>query len=146
MNVGESLSVYLANDVSASNTTLISAGLSFAIGAGESYHFVYTLSCASTNLAGFDHKVNAPNCTGAYINTSSTSASIGVNGNTTGLAVNTRYGKIGSFQETHSNTISGDLVNTGGATTCDLQFAKNTATGVSTVVKGGSSVLYTRTA
>lgn len=141
MNVGESLSVNLANDVPSSKTTLISAGLPFPVGAGESYHFIYTLSCTATNLAGFDHKINAPNCNGNYINTSSTSASMG-----SGLAVNSREGKVGTFQDTTSNTISGDFVNTGGATTCDLMFAQNTTNAIPSKVKKGSSVLYTRTA
>ncbi len=146
MNVGESNAVGITSDVPATNTTLVSAGLSFAVGAGESYHFLYTLSCTSTNLAGFEFNLVAPNCSGNFINTSSTSASVGVNGTTTGLSPNTQYGKQGTFQETHSNTISGIITNGGGATTCDLQFAQNTTNGTPSKVKGGSSVLYTRIA
>lgn len=146
MNVGESSAKGISNDIPATGVTLVSAGMPFDVGAGESYHFLYTLSNTSTNLAGFDHCIVAPGCTGSYINTSSTSASIGDNAGTTGLAVNTRYGKTGNFNDTHSNTISGILVNGGAATTCDLQFAKHAAVGVDTVTNGGSSVLYTRIA
>lgn len=141
MNVGESLSVQITSDASNASTTLQSAGLPFNVGANESYHFQYILTCTSTNLAGFEHKLNAPGCSGTYVNVSSTSASMGSN-----LSVNTQYGKQGTFQDTHANIISGDLVNSGGATTCDLEFAQNTSNVTATKIKAGSSVVYTRTA
>lgn len=141
MNIGESSAVTLGSDITNGTTTLASSGLSFAIGANESYSFRYTTSQVAVGTTGFDFKINAPGCTGTYINTSSSSASVGG-----GLSINTKYGKAGTFVETANVNYSGEVVNGGGATTCDLEFAQNTSNATANRIKGGSTVVFTRIA
>jgi hypothetical protein len=118
---------YLTGDVSTSNESYVNVtGMSFAMGANETWQFEFWLSTSSSSSSGIKTGINGPSgATTMNVLLSSTTGVTASNANwNTALNDATAFSAINTVAATGYQIYMGSMTTTGTAGTCQLLFQK----------------------